>query len=104
MRITIGDILRAFGIISKEQLARALEVQKRHPDMRLGEILVDIKACSKGEVAAYLQKQDKIATSAYDSRDAATLADYATRTIIERGGAEIGNITGIYDVGEFKKG
>lgn len=39
-RIRIGDILVSHKVVNKGQIIMALEMQKKHPDKKLGEIMV----------------------------------------------------------------
>jgi hypothetical protein len=36
----LGETLVNSGVITKEQLAKALEEQKQHPEQKIGEILI----------------------------------------------------------------
>ncbi len=57
----VGDMLVEQGIITDQQLARAIEEQKKS-DKRLGEILVELGFVPEGEFYAFLGKRLKIPT------------------------------------------
>lgn len=56
----LGDILINAGKISKEQLAEALEKQKKIKTKRLGEILIDYSYLSEEDILGALEEQLKI--------------------------------------------
>ncbi len=78
----IGDLLRAWGHITPEQLRRAVELQKEHPTERLGQLLVRLRAVSPQVVTDTLDKQQAMrAGSVPTMRDTIALAQYATSVL-----------------------
>jgi len=71
---SLGRILVDNGLISDEELVDALEIQKqrrkRDRDIRLGEILVEIKAVEQGIIEAVLHIQE-----AQRKKDVGTVVD-----------------------------
>lgn len=55
---SIGRMLRDNGLITDDELDRALKIQGQRDDVRLGEILVEIEAVEQGIVDAVLHIQD----------------------------------------------
>ncbi len=55
----IGRIMIERGDLDEEELSRALETQKNHPDRKLGEILVESGQATPRQVAAALWNQKK---------------------------------------------
>jgi two-component system chemotaxis sensor kinase CheA len=55
----IGRIMIEHGDLDEEELNRALETQKEHPDKKLGEILVESGKATAKQVSAALQEQNK---------------------------------------------
>src|SRR4051812_712028 len=56
-RDRLGDIMVASGRITPEQLAGAIEQQKGERDRKLGEILVELGAIDRPELAQYIRHQ-----------------------------------------------
>ena len=56
MRTPIGECLRHAGILTEEELQRALDEQKRSGE-RLGAVLVRVKLATEREVAKALASQ-----------------------------------------------
>jgi len=54
----IGEVLLRMGVASKEDIERALEIQHEYPVERLGEVLVRIGAATEEEVTAALKLQE----------------------------------------------
>ncbi|NOX33446.1 MAG: chemotaxis protein CheA [Deltaproteobacteria bacterium] len=83
----LGKILIKKGDISAGSLERALEIQKDHPDKKIGEILVEEKKAESGQVAMALMEQNlsakrvasqvKVSTEKLDD-----LVDYAGELVI----------------------
>jgi type IV pilus assembly protein PilB len=69
-RMRLGEILMASGVITEEQLNKALKVQSQSGGL-LGEILVKLEACTNEQVALALSKQLNIP---YASRENKVLA------------------------------
>ncbi|WP_457553533.1 chemotaxis protein CheA [Desulfobacula sp.] len=83
----LGEILVHKGDISHESLDQALEIQKKNPDKKIGEILVAEKKTAPGQVAAALLDQTTakktIATQVKVSTDKLDdLVDYAGELVI----------------------
>lgn len=53
----IGDILLARKTITKRQLEKALAIQGKIPELKTGEILVKMKACTIFDVVDAVQEQ-----------------------------------------------
>src|SRR5215510_9582026 len=58
----LGDILVAEGLINEEQLARALEEQKKGPHERLGSVLVRLDLIHEEQLTGFLSRQYGIAS------------------------------------------
>lgn len=58
--INIGEVLRRAGAVTQKQIDRAVAIMSDH-DMKLGEALVAIGACSKADVDIALDRQQRIA-------------------------------------------
>jgi tetratricopeptide (TPR) repeat protein len=56
-RDRLGDILVKSGKITAEQLDQAIALQMRRRDRRLGELLLDMEAISRGDLAHYMRVQ-----------------------------------------------
>lgn len=95
--INIGDILRAFGVIDKEQLDHAVQEQRQYPGRKLGATVVALGYASQEAVDRCLEKQEDIKARTATPRDAAKLADYATERVLERRGGRVADITGVYE-------
>lgn len=55
----IGELLLEDGIITKEQLAKVLEIQKDNPGRKFGEILIKEGMVDKKTLTNYLLTQIK---------------------------------------------
>jgi type IV pilus assembly protein PilB len=64
-RKKLGEILVGHGVISEEQLTRALEHQKEK-DCRLGDSLIELGLCTELEVARAMAEQNDIAFVDFD--------------------------------------
>jgi len=53
----VGDLLVKSGVITPEQLARALEEQSKVPNVKLGQVLVQLGFCSSQDVMAAISRQ-----------------------------------------------
>ncbi len=83
----LGEILVEKGSIENNQLDKALETQKEHPDKKIGEILVEEKSATPKQVASALMDQTvpkkqiaaqvKVSTEKLDD-----LVDYAGELVI----------------------
>ncbi len=62
----LGELLVKSGILSQEQLAKALEVQ-RGGTKRIGEVLVELGLTSEADIAATLGKQLSLPYASYSS-------------------------------------
>jgi len=56
-KLPLGEILVQKGDISSQTLDQVLEIQKKHPDKKIGEILVEEKRAAPKQVASALMKQ-----------------------------------------------
>lgn len=55
--VRIGDLLVKAGVISPEQLQRAIEEQSKVPGVKLGQVLVQLGFCSSQDVMAAISRQ-----------------------------------------------
>lgn len=55
----LGEILVEDGVVSKEEVSKALEEQKRAPEKKVGEVLVEKGAAKAQAVASALREQKK---------------------------------------------
>ncbi len=46
----IGDVLISKGVITSEQLQKALEFQSKNPDKRIGDIIVELGFATKEQI------------------------------------------------------
>ncbi len=53
----IGKMLLEKGIITKEQLEKALETQSENPKLLLGEVLINLEYIKISTLVAMLEKQ-----------------------------------------------
>jgi Ni,Fe-hydrogenase III small subunit len=53
----VGDLLVSAGVITQEQLERALAEQKKVPNVKLGQVLVQFGFCSSQDVMAAISRQ-----------------------------------------------
>jgi hypothetical protein len=53
----LGTLLVHHGIVSREELGRALARQREHPGMKLGEALTELGLCSPEEIEKRLDSQ-----------------------------------------------
>lgn len=58
-----GAVLVMLGILSEDQLARAIDQQKRTPSKRLGDVLLDVGAVTKDDIARGLDWQKRMRRS-----------------------------------------
>jgi hypothetical protein len=63
-KIKLGELLVSLGIITREQLNEALNIQTLHPEKRIGEILVDLGYATEKDIQKCLTLQQKLATIA----------------------------------------
>ncbi len=56
-KVKLGDLLVSAGLISPEQLSRALDVQKKNPSETLGSVLLGLGAVSESDLVRTLSKQ-----------------------------------------------
>ncbi|MEA1967034.1 MAG: chemotaxis protein CheA, partial [Thermodesulfobacteriota bacterium] len=83
----LGEILVQKGDVSNESLGQALEIQKKHPDKKIGEILIEEKIAAPTQVESALMDQNiakrpiaaqvKVSTDKLDD-----LVDYAGELVI----------------------
>ena len=59
----LGRIAVQQGMITREKLRRATREQGRHPDKRLGELLVDLGYIDEGQLGALLAAQARAAVA-----------------------------------------
>lgn len=86
-KMPLGEILIQKGDISFDHLEGALEIQKQHPEKKIGEILVEEKKVMPGQIASALMEQNlpqkqaspqvKVSTDKLDD-----LVDYAGELVI----------------------
>jgi type IV pilus assembly protein PilB len=57
LRLKLGHILLESGVISREQLEKALEYQQEHPTLRLGSIVKILEYAAEREVTMALSRQ-----------------------------------------------
>jgi hypothetical protein len=55
----IGEILINEGLLTESQLEEALELQKKNPGKKIGEILIELDYIDIGNFTKYLDKQLK---------------------------------------------
>ena len=55
--VRIGDLLVKQGVITQEQLQRAIDEQSKVPGVKLGQILVQLGFCSKQDVMQAITRQ-----------------------------------------------
>jgi hypothetical protein len=85
----LGDIMRAYGMISRDQLEEALEEQKQStPHKRLGQILVSKGYATRDQIRECLAKQEKFSTCSANTHETAVLANYAAARFIEDEGVD----------------
>lgn len=53
----VGDLLVKSGVITPEQLARALEEQRKVPNVKLGQVLVQLGFCTSQDVMGAISRQ-----------------------------------------------
>lgn len=53
----IGDLLVEAGVITPEQLKRAIEEQSKVPGVKLGKVLVQLGFCSSQDVMSAISRQ-----------------------------------------------
>lgn len=55
----LGKILIETGKISPKSIEKALTMQKKNPDLKLGQILLQISACTEGDIEDSLNEQQR---------------------------------------------
>ncbi len=66
----LGDLLVDHGVISKEELTKAIRAQKRSKDkLRIGAVLVDLGLATAADIEAFLQKQVEMRTGGPKTSD-----------------------------------
>lgn len=83
MAPNIGDLLRALGLVTAEQLQRAAQIQReQRPNERIGTLLIEQGAVTRGSLQTCLDKQTRLRSGAIPSyQDTIALADYVARLL-----------------------
>lgn len=56
----LGSILLRSNVINHSQLQQALDYQKQNPNMKIGDILLDLNLCTEKDISQYLNTQCRI--------------------------------------------
>jgi hypothetical protein len=75
---SLGNLARILDDIPMEQLARAVEFQRKNPGQKLGEILVRLAVMSEDAVGRLLEKQRELREGKIDDEDLQRLVDFST--------------------------
>ena len=68
----IGGLLIRQGVLTREQLADALRMQKSHPDMKLGEAILALRVCTLVDIEQALETQIRIREDLQDLEECRT--------------------------------
>lgn len=55
--VRLGDLLVKSGIITPEQLQRAIHEQRKVPGVKLGKVLIELGFCTKKDVLTAITRQ-----------------------------------------------
>lgn len=75
---SLGNLARILNNVPIEQVARAIDIQRRNPDQRLGEILARMGVMSEDAVDGLLRKQRELREGKIDDQDLKRLVDFST--------------------------
>ncbi len=86
-KMPLGEILTRSGNVNEESVAEALDIQREHPDRKVGEILVEEKKATPNQVASALMQQNQAKRQAasqvkVNTRKLDDLVDYAGELVI----------------------
>ena len=74
----LGDLARAWHGVSAEHLRRALEIQRRRPNERIGSLLVEVGALKADDLRVLVDRQTALRAGARPTyQEAVSLADFA---------------------------
>jgi hypothetical protein len=74
---SLGNVARIFGDVPDADIRRAVEHQRRHPHLRLGEVMVELGILTQEALAELLRRQQRVrCTTTHE--DAAKLLEWAS--------------------------
>lgn len=78
---SLGNLAVASGKVSRETILQAFAVQLRRPEVKVGELLVELGALTGAERDALLAQQERVRGGHPTTTDVMQLADYAVECV-----------------------
>jgi hypothetical protein len=92
----IGNLFLMQAGVTQEQLSAALRVQQKHPDRKLGEILLEMGVLTRDALDAALKKQQGWRKDGPSAEDTKKMADFAISDT-ERINRDLDHVLGKFD-------